>query len=190
MPVKPLAPRYTIEDLGETLVVSIPSLKMWPFILLFSFWSFWWIGLEVVFLIALFTAKESSRINALIIIAIWTVAGAFLLYNLFWQVFGKEEIQVTALSIMISHVVLGYKRSKEFLAENIRDLGLARVSMRDLLYRRWPFPLLGSDAGSISFDYGARTYRFAASLDDAEAKQLIAAVQQKYPQYKQQIQEP
>jgi hypothetical protein len=38
--------------------------------------------------------------------------------------------------------------------------------------------------GSIAFDYGARTFRFGSGVDEAEAKQILAEIQQKYPQYK------
>jgi hypothetical protein len=38
--------------------------------------------------------------------------------------------------------------------------------------------------GSLAFDYGARTFRFGTSIDEAEAKQIVAEIQQKFPQYK------
>jgi len=192
MPVKPLAPRYTIEDLGDKLVVSMRSLKIWSAIFVFGIWSFCWAGIEIFLIFALVNGKatvKGDRFSFAIFTLLWTGLGAFFIYNLLQQLLGKEEIQVTDQAITISQVVLGYRRSKEYLAEYIKDLGLMHVGMQDLVSREAPFPWR-SHLGSISFDYGARTYRFAASLDDAEAKQLIAAMQQKYPQYKKQVQEP
>lgn len=187
MPVKPLGPRYKLEDLGDKLVISMPSIKIWPFILVFIYWSFAWGVAEILLIFVIFGAKELDKFDIfsfVIIILLWTVLGALLIYHLAWQLFGKEEIQVTNQSITISRIVFRYKRSKEYLAEYIKDVGLAYVRMQDLIARRWSITQ-GSNLGSISFDYGARTFRFAGGLDEAEAKQIIAAMQQKYPQYKQ-----
>ena len=42
----------------------------------------------------------------------------------------------------------------------------------------------GFNVGNISFDYGAKTFKFAGGVEEAEAKQIIAEIQQKFPQYK------
>jgi hypothetical protein len=38
--------------------------------------------------------------------------------------------------------------------------------------------------GAVAFDYGAATFRFGAGIDEAEAKQIVAEIQQKFPQYR------
>jgi hypothetical protein len=35
--------------------------------------------------------------------------------------------------------------------------------------------------GSISFDYGTKTYRFGVILDEAEAKLIVEAVKKRFP---------
>ena len=39
--------------------------------------------------------------------------------------------------------------------------------------RAWFPPVVGSGFGPVAFDYGARTFRIAPSLDEAEAKLLV-----------------
>ncbi len=38
--------------------------------------------------------------------------------------------------------------------------------------------------GLIAFDYGARTFRIGSGVDEAEAKQVILIIQQRFPQYR------
>jgi hypothetical protein len=183
MPVKLPAPKHKTEDLADMLVISMPTLKIWPLIFVFGAWSLMWIAFELGIIFEL--VPEGLDISDVVFIIIWNILGAFILYGLLWQLFGKEEIQVTNKSITISYIVIGYKRSKEYLAEHIQDLGLARVSAKEFMMPRGPWNM--RTFGSISFDYGAGTFKFASSIDDAEAKQIIREIQQKYPQYKKEM---
>lgn len=40
------------------------------------------------------------------------------------------------------------------------------------------------EKGFIAFDYGAKTYRFGESLDEAEARQIVALIHQRFPHYR------
>lgn len=189
MVVKPPAPKHKTEDLGDKLIISMPSRKILPFILVFGIWSLMWLSVEIGLVPVIFTPSEYNSLGVIFFIIwfiMWNLLGVLLIYNLLWQVVGKEEIQITNQSIIISQVTFGYKRSKEYLAEHIKDLDIARVSMQDLMFRRVAIPL-GANFGVLSFDYGARTFKFAGSIDEAEGKQIIAEIQQKYPQYKKQM---
>src|SRR5215211_6433954 len=121
MPVKPSAPKHRTEILGDKLIISMPSLKLWPFLLVFSIWSLFWFGTEVATIsAAILTFKESNLLDVILFIIwfiFWNVLGILLIYNILWQLFGKEEIKITNQSITISQVVFAYKRSKEYLSE-------------------------------------------------------------------------
>ncbi len=41
----------------------------------------------------------------------------------------------------------------------------------------------GVGQGIITFDYGAKTFRFGSGLDEAEAKMILSEITQRYPQY-------
>jgi len=46
---------------------------------------------------------------------------------------------------------------------------------------RSTFVLWGLTGGHIAFDYGAKTYRFGAGVDEAEAKQIVKQIVDRYP---------
>jgi hypothetical protein len=68
----------------------------------------------------------------------------------------------------------GLGRTRSYRASEIQDLRASTNTFNG--YARWgrtglPFGVGG--AGSLVFDYGARTIRLAAGLDEAEAKMLV-----------------
>lgn len=178
MSASPLMLKHTTEDLDDRLIISIPSRKKWGLILILGFCNLTWLLLELL-IIFLFPSIFSRGLN-LLILAVWSGIGILLIYPLAWQLFGKEEIQITDQLIKINHVLFGFKRSKEYPENQINDLRVSPFDKDD--------PRNGSNLGSIYFNYDARTTftytTFAGSVDDAEAKQIIAEIQQKFPQYK------
>lgn len=181
MIVQPSSPKYKIVENEDGLVFIIPSLKFLPLLMVLGIWSLMFLVLETIILVTVFSGKID--LSGIIFALFLNVIGLFILYHFLWQLIGKEEIQITNSSIKISQVVLGYKRSKEYLLEYIKNFGLARVSTKDIVSHSGPF-LSTSSIGTISFDYGAKTFRFAGSIDEAEGKMIIAKIQEKYPQYK------
>jgi hypothetical protein len=74
--------------------------------------------------------------------------------------------------------VLGpWRRRRTFAGRDVADLRVA-TSAPNMFDPRFMFAAWGIGGGAIAFDYGARTHRFGASLDEAEAKQLIPRIQE------------
>ncbi len=101
MPVKPPAPKHISEDLGDKLIISIPSKKDWLGILVTLFWVVAWSFVEFFIGRFLFSGKAASDDPSgtpyfflVPWISIWTIGGAFVIYYLLWQLFGIEEIQI------------------------------------------------------------------------------------------------
>jgi hypothetical protein len=183
MLVKPAPPKHRINETEDKLIITIPGLRIWPLIFVFSVWSIMWLFFEITILVSVFSGK--TGVSGAVLVVVWSILGVFLLYNLIWLVASSEEIQITETSIRLNQVVLGYTRSKEYLAEHIKDLELAYISTKEINAGRFML----SNTGLISFDYGAKTYRFADAIEKAEAKQIISKIQNKFPQYKKKIQE-
>jgi hypothetical protein len=142
--------------------------------------------------ILFFDRKESdgTSIPVLIFIVIFlTIAGGFMIHSIAWQISGKEIVEVTAQSITIRRVALGLSSPKEYSANDIKDLRVSSSNMNlnhpMLIWNNTSsYPWQNNNIGSLAFDYGARTFRFGGGVDEAEAKQILAEIQQKYPQYK------
>src|SRR4030095_14423305 len=197
MVVKPPAPKHTSENLGDKLMISIPSLKNWFLVFFLGFWLIMWVIGEVGVLLFLIldTSKsvyDGPPIPFLILwIIFWTVGGGYAIYQLAWLVAGKEVVEVTTQGMTISRVVSSIRSSKEYSSNYIKELRVSSSNMNlNHPMLMWPYsyfsPWRHNIIGSLAFDYGAQTFRFGMSIDEAEAKQIIAEIQQRYPQYKKQ----
>ena len=109
----------------------------------------------------------------------WTVGGAFAIFMWLWNVFGKEVVLVNGLSLMTSRQIGNYGRTKEFALDQIRDLRASQPAFNPGNFSSG-LQFWGLGGGSIAFDYGARTYRFGTSLDEAEAKHIVRAIKARF----------
>jgi tetrahydromethanopterin S-methyltransferase subunit E len=73
----------------------------------------------------------------------------------------------------------GFGFDKEYDLVQMRDLRVAHLGVNPFDISS-SLQLWGVGGGVIAFDYGARTYRFGAGLDEAEAKQIVTAIKQRY----------
>ena len=62
----------------------------------------------------------------------WTIGGAFAIYAFFWQLMGKEEIEITKSSITISQVIAQFRRSKKYNANHIKDLRTSPMGINEM----------------------------------------------------------
>lgn len=126
---------------------------------------------------------------SIFLIIILTVAAGSGVYNFVWLISGREIVEVTTQSITIHRVALGLGPSKVFSGTQIKDLRVSPSNMNFdhpilMIYDTYYFPSHHVDIGTLAFDYGAETFKFGGGVNEAEAKQILAEIQQKYPQYK------
>jgi hypothetical protein len=198
MTVQPFPSRYTAADQGDRLVITLPARRDWITIVFLGVGSLVVLGVDVALLIGVgagIAARPAHgdpsiglgeavgvSLFALAWFTIWTAGGLFALYTWLWQVTGREVIEVGPEGISLSRRVLGLGRVKTYLADHIQDLRVSPSPFASLgTWRgsRQPFAMLGS----LAFDYGARTIRFA-DTDEAEAKQILKEIQRRYSRYK------
>jgi hypothetical protein len=177
--VEPARDRCSIsKEMGEVKIV-IPARKN---IFLLAFTGFWlcgWAAGELMVSAQLLKGTSADLGATLILVAwlgAWTVCGGFAIYAWLWNLCGKEVVTASRHSLEISREIFRFRRPREFDGKSIGDL---RVSPTP--FNPWDFKsgmqfcgLPGS--GPIAFDYGAKTYRFGAGLDEAEAKKLVVAI--------------
>lgn len=119
---------------------------------------------------------------------IWTLTGFFGLYYLAWVLLGKEVITVTSQSISINRFIDGFAIPfgfpKEYSAKQIKDLRISSWMsdpVQNLSVRWVRFWRMGG--GFIAFGYGEQTIRCGDGINETEAKQILAEIQQRYPHY-------
>jgi hypothetical protein len=191
MPVKPFAPRHYSEDIGSRLFITIPSRKNWfliPFLgIWLAGWAFGEIMVRGIILGGVFGNGGFDGVPILFLLVWftgWTIGGAFAIYAFLWQLIGREEIEITSYSITISQVVAMFRRSKEYVSAHIKELRTSPMGMNEMYKWSRSLAFYGIGGGIIIFDYGVGTIRLGSGIDEAEGKQVIAEIQQKYPQYK------
>ena len=112
-------------------------------------------------------------------LGVWTTGGGSILYNFLYQLFGKETIEVSERSIVLSKSIGRFGRPREYSAEHIKDLRvIPQANHTEFGNFGWTHA-----ASTLAFDYGARTYRFGDGADEGEAKQILREIHQSFPQY-------
>jgi hypothetical protein len=103
---------------------------------------------------------------------------AALLYEIFWQTSGIEEVEIGSRSIKIHRKLFGWIRTKEFNAELIRNLG---ISSKD---EDPGFSFLRRNAG-IVFTYESQIVHFGPESDNSEGEEsrIVEMILARFPQY-------
>ena len=104
----------------------------------------------------------------------WTLGGGFALLTLLWMLFGKERVILRPDALVIRHELLGMARERDYDIGSIANLRISpeNHSLWDgrSAWKQW------FGGGVIAFDYGPRTFRFGASIDEAEARGVVAQI--------------
>lgn len=175
------AAKASVFDSPEGLVINIPSTKRWPLILFMGFWLCGWAIGESFAIRELATGKMPLAGKLFLVgwLGAWTVGGGFAIFFWMWNLAGHEVVSLTPTSLAIRREVLGFGPSREYDLPNVKNLRVDSAFSRNGL----EFSLTSRSmfAGSIAFDYGAKTFRFGSGVDEAEASHLIEVLRSRYP---------
>jgi hypothetical protein len=89
----------------------------------------------------------------------------------FIPLFNLMILALRSGSITIKRTILGVGLTREYDLANIKNL---RVSPESADPFGWSTSVLGMGGGLMAFDDGAKTVRFAASVEEAEASQIVS----------------
>src|ERR1700719_1961236 len=174
--------RAAVTETPTGLRISIPASRNWFVVLFVGFWMCGWLFGECAVIKTLITGKAGSA-NLFLVgwLGAWTVGGGYAGYYWLWNVLGKELIVLGEPSLAIRSDVLGFGRVREFDLAEVRDLRVDSASS-GLAKLGWGSSgqMPGASAGTIAFDYGAKTFHFGSGLDESEARQLIARLNTRY----------
>ncbi len=92
----PSAGKSTITNLNGRLEVSIPARRNWFVIIFYSVWLGGWFMGEKSTISEVIKADSPSDIDFFLLFWTlgWTFAGAFIIYSIIWQLFGKEILSI------------------------------------------------------------------------------------------------
>jgi hypothetical protein len=169
VPIPP--PRATISEASNGLEVSLPPRRRILVMIFMSIWLCGWVFGEVMVIRELIFARVpgGAGLFMLVWLAGWTVGGGVVTHTLLWSFFGSEHVMLRSDALVITRAHPWWTNSHEYAIESISNL---RATPDD----HWAW---GTDGGKIAFDYGARTFRFAAGIDEAEARSIVSRMKER-----------
>ena len=179
--IRPADSRITITDTAQELHIVMPCRRSWLVICLLGFWICGWAVAEVMVAIQFLNgdAPPEGEFFMLAWFGVWTVSGVLAIYAWLWQVFGKEIVTMRGQIFKIRHDIGGFGCDKEYDLFRMRNLRVGPAGFNPLEFSSI-LQLWGIGGGVISFDYDAKSNRFGAGLDEAEAKQTMAVLKNRY----------
>jgi len=175
--IQPADSRITITETSQGLRIVMPGRRSWFVICLLGFWICGWAVAEVMVAIQLLNGDAPPEGESFMLawFGVWTIGGVLAIYALLWQVLGKEIVIVHGQTFRTRRDIGGFGFDKEYDRLQLRDLRVGQVAFNPFELSS-SLQLWGIGGGVIAFDYGAKTHRFGAGLDEAEAKQVVTAI--------------
>jgi len=171
---KPSKGRAIIRKNFNSLIIEIPSKKNWFIIIFMIVWMGPWVAGETSVIREIFRSETIVFANAfqLFWLAGWTFGGIMVIFSILRLLIGKERIIIERGIMTIKKSIFGIGRKRSYEIKSIKNLDInttsdERNSKKN--YRR----SIRIKVGTIKFDYGMKTIRFANDIDEAEAKMII-----------------
>ena len=172
--------RATVLDEAGVLRITIPAKRRWFLILFLILWLSMWLYAGVAAAGPQVTREGEPHFFRVIWLVFWAAGSLFALFTLLWMLAGREVARVEGPEISLRREIFGLGRSREFEVAAVRNVRSSVVP-----FNPWdPSSALmfwGLGGGTIAFDYGPKTYRFGAGLDESESKSLAEMIGSRIP---------
>lgn len=164
MQVAPSLPRFKAESLPGGVRVAIPSRQDWFSIMFFGLFS-------ALVATELFSPSgKSLGLFDIAQLAVWAIIGLYALWNVLWELGGKEIITIQATTFERRRAAFGVGLSRRYALSEVKNLRFKEYS-----FTEW------AGLGSLAFDYGDKTVRIGQDLPEVEARTLLESLQARIP---------
>ena len=179
MNLEPALPRYRLNhDMGGPRV-AIPARRNWFVMVFYCVWLVGWAVGETTVLAERVKGKHHAPQAFMAVwLAGWTCGGAYVLLTILWQLCGRELLTIAPDALHYRVEIFGIGRTSSYAIGQVTRL--RAVEFNSSIFKAKP-PFFGAPTGPLAFDYGARTIRCAPSLDEAEARLLLAELKEQLP---------
>jgi hypothetical protein len=171
-------PRFAYETNGPDERFVIPAERKYFQMAFLAFWLCGWTAGGVTAIINLLTASFQPFL--IFWLCGWLIGECFAFVSLFWMLTGHETLTLLGSDLEVSYTMLGFSRRRLYRGGDIRDLA---ISIRPPTYRsnQINLPIFANNSyGTIKFSYGTRTVHVASSLDEAEGRIIVDAMQRRW----------
>jgi hypothetical protein len=181
MPLEPVqSMRTAIRDEPEGLTFLIPARRLWFAMFFIPIWLVGWAAGEVGVGGTLLEESGGELLFTVVWLSFWTAGGVVAILLWLWMLAGRVRVVLADDRLRIRYELFGLGRSREYGLADVRDL---RVAPESLNLWSWSAGLRwwGFGGGVVAFDYGPKTVRFGAGIDEAEGKQLVRRILERHP---------
>ncbi len=170
------APRFDVEQTPDGERVRIrPRRQIFPMVFLPIWLVLWTLG--GLFSLAAIPGDVSPY--TVVFLGFWAVGLVLVIVSFVWLLVGSETLAVIAGDLEVVHGGLGLSRRWVYEGAQIQNLQVAERPA--WVARRSTLPFRANTAGSVKFDYGARTIYLAPGLEDAEGAMIVERLASQLP---------
>lgn len=174
-------PRYTISSEAGVLTIACPPRRNWLLLLFLMAWLGAWTVVGTSTFTEVTKPGEHQAFLAFWLVG-WALGELCVLAIVLWQLAGLEKLSIVRGNLIQRVSIAGIGRDREFSGTEVRNLRATTPMLTAWMDQRsFVPPTFGSGYGAIAFDYGAKTYRIGAGLDEAEARQVVATLSKQNP---------
>jgi len=179
MKIAPPERRSSVRDVPEGLEVVVPARRNIFLMLFLTAWlGGWFMGEISAGRQVFFGSTSEPNLFLAFWLAGWTVGGGFAICIWLWMLAGRQRVLLRPDALLIRREVFGLGRTHEYDLGHITNLRVAPAVTDPWSsgMRVW-----GVGGGPVAFDYGAKTFRFGDSLDEAEAALVVKELTARHP---------
>ncbi len=163
--------RITIRETEDGLGIHNPSRRLIPVILFLLLWLGGWSVGEYFALHEIFTSGNIfSNLFLIFWVTFWTLGGLAAWTFVLWQLFGVEQLFVTAGAVVHEIGLWRLRRRRVYPIDTVSDFQLSGNAAAP-----------NSTNSAISFQAGGKARRFGVSLSKEEAEASLAAILRHLP---------
>lgn len=170
-----------IEQTPNGYQTTIPAKKHVPVMMFLSLWLVAWaVGFMFVgsaYLNDFFNNGTKGlgfdRLFTIVWLAGWTIVGLFIIKTLLWYLIGKEIILLDREQISIARKNDIFFRDKAFDLREVKHFHVEEEPLEFIFLSRRNDLSLFKNRGTIRFEYGFKTIKFANDMDQAEANYIL-----------------
>jgi hypothetical protein len=161
--------RSKIDDGPEGLSIVIPVRRQFFPLVFLPLWLVGWAVGAVSATRDLLSGQDRS-LFLVVWLAAWMLGGAFAVLSWLWILAGRERVTAGLGTFVHRYELFGLARTREFDVSQMRNMRVAHEPVN--AWTGGNMRALGWGGGTVAFDYGAKTVRFAP-VDEAEASIIV-----------------
>jgi hypothetical protein len=181
--VTPVDIRSSVTDTGPGLEIVIPARRRVFALLFLPVWLFFWTIGGLFAFATLLSPETPGGVDLFMGVWLcgWALGEVSVVTTILWMLRGREVVRVDRDVLIIRREVFGVGPTQEYDTREVANLRASPLPFGVGAYGSSPLALLRQGAGTIAFDYGAKTYRFGIAMEEAEARILIRQMEEKVP---------